>query len=382
MKKRTLCIIGISASILLSACGGSSSDSKGAYDYGTEAFLANEGAASDDYSYDWDDYDIEEDYSYEAEYEESADAPAESIDLSEIATEPDVSEAKRTASEAADINQEKLVYTCDISIDTLDYEASLKLLRKLREKYDGFVESESFSDGGEVNIYSYYYVEDDEKHREYNATIRIPTSSYDAILSDMEDVGDIRSKNSYVENLTQSYTDLKVTLDVLQQTYDRYAALMENATDEEYILNIQEKLTDTQIQIAQVKSRMNTINQDVAYSTINIHLKEVKEYKEAPAPRDTFGQRFKETVSESFETFLSFLEGFLFVIIRLLPFVVLAAVIAVIVIFINRKFNLSARHKAKKQMRSEENARRAAEYQAKLKANREAKQAEEEKKDK
>ncbi|MBO6214552.1 MAG: DUF4349 domain-containing protein [Lachnospiraceae bacterium] len=375
MNNKKALIVFMASTLLLAGCGGGSySSSADSFDGGINSFEVAESAA-EDYSYDdysTDDYEYEE--SYDSEYEE---------DYSEDRIDEELQvEDKEVSTSGAAVNEEKLVYTCNVSIDTLEYDGALSRLKELLKQYDGFLESENYSDGNDYS-YDYYYVEPSEKHRNYSATYRVPTANYEAMLSDMEQIGDMRSKSANVDNLTQEYSDLGITLDVLQQTYDRYSALMETATDEEYILQIQEKLTDTQIRIEQVKSRMNVINRDVAYSTIYVTLREVREYEAEPEPTDTFVQRLISTVKDSFSVFLSFLEGLLFLIIRLLPFAILGLLIFLLVRFIMKKAGYTkerreekkrAKAEAKRQ-RQEENARRAAQYRENQAKANEAKQA-------
>ena len=73
---------------------------------------------------------------------------------------------------------------------------------------------------------------------------------------------------------------------------------------------------------------MNSIENDVAYSYINLSLNEVREYQEVKVreSEDTFGQRFIITVKKTTNGFLNFLEGLLFVIISMLPYLILIGI--------------------------------------------------------
>ena len=48
---------------------------------------------------------------------------------------------------------QKLIYTCDVDLQTLEFQNTMDALDALIEKYDGFVESESVSD----NDHGWYY---------------------------------------------------------------------------------------------------------------------------------------------------------------------------------------------------------------------------------
>ena len=341
MKK--LLIAGFICSLILTGCGGSSS--------GTGSYKVDEEA-----SYATDDY---------------APASEESYDDGYYDSEPEVSEEGSTAGSGIDTQEstpsvtakqiatEKLIYTCNLSIDTLDFEETLKTLSGLIEKNDGFIETEEYSDGNSYDYYSYYYIEDTSKHNQYTATIRIPSDKYKTFLNDAESLGDIRSKNANVENVSQEYSDLNVSLEIYEAAYDRYMKLLEEATDESYALELQQKITDTQIEIAKIKTRLNKIDTDVSYSFVNISIREVTKYDEKPLPKDTFVQRLISEIKDTAEGFLDFLENLLFVIIHLIPYIALIAIIIFIINLIRKKMGKIPLRESWKKKREERKAMKA-----------------------
>ena len=134
--------------------------------------------------------------------------------------------------------------------------------------------------------------------------------------------------------MSQEYSDLSTTLAIYEAKEARYLALLADITEDEYAIAVEKELTDIQIQIANLKTRMNTIETDVAYSYVYFTLNEVREYKAEPVKTDTFAERLSSTLSSAGEGFLSFLEWLLFVIIYLAPYLVFLGVVAAVVIFI------------------------------------------------
>ena len=167
------------------------------------------------------------------------------------------------------INPQMLVYSCDMSIDVLEFEQALDQFHGLIDKYKGFIESETYSDGGSSTQWKYT---DDKKWKTLNAVIRIPSADYDAFCSDAEDIGDMRRKNASVQNLTTEYSDLKTTLSIYEAKEKRYLDLLKDITDEKEAISVESELTNIQIEIAKLKTRMNNIENDVAYSYINLTL--------------------------------------------------------------------------------------------------------------
>jgi len=245
------------------------------------------------------------------------------------------------------IDTKMLVYSCDMSIDVLDFDKSLDSIHQLIEKYNGFIESEVYSDGGDSSKWLYT---EDEKWKSLSAVIRVPSVQYDNFCTDIEAVGDLRRKNATVDNLSTEYSDLKTTLAIYEAKEKRYLELLEGIKNEADAIKYENELTDIQVQIGVLKTRMNTIENDVAYSYVNLSVNEVREYTDKPVVKktDTFGQRLKNTASETWDTFLEFLENLLFVIIRVLPYLLLIGIAAFIIAKLVKLFSkIAEKYRAK-----------------------------------
>lgn len=255
--------------------------------------------------------------------------------------EPDGSGDDQQAQHALDM--EMLVYTCDMSIDVLEFDQAVADFRSLLETYGGFVANESYSDDqGNVN----YYRKDQQVWHNYVATVRVPSKNYKAFTEGVAGIGDLRNRTAKVENVSTEYRDAKTTLAIYEAKQERYLNLLKTITDEAYAIEVESELTDIEIEIAKLKTRMSDIETDVAYSYVNVKLHEVREYTAEPVQTDTFAQRLKSVANKSWANFLSFAEKCLFVLIYMLPYIIIAAVIAVIVLAIlNKKYKIFRKKK-------------------------------------
>ena len=104
---------------------------------------------------------------------------------------------------------EKLVYTCDLTIQTLDYEECVETIKNNIATYNGIIERETESD----DAYRWYYEDYVKKNgtRYLNLTIRIPSEKYYEFLDTLEGTGKIISKSSYVENISRQYYETGAT---------------------------------------------------------------------------------------------------------------------------------------------------------------------------
>lgn len=313
MKKKILFAAALCA-VLLTGCARSSD---------TKSFASNEVHSAGSY-----------DGGYYAETTAAASYDSYSYEMSDTEEPKSSSPEDESTLAANEIQKEMLVYSCYMTVDTLEFDASLNSFKNTLDTYGGFVETENFSDGGGGGR---WYSENEQKWQSYSATVRIPSKNYDDFCNSAGELGDLRSKTSSVENLSQEYSDLSTTLEIYEAKEQRYIALLAEITEDEYAVEIERELTEIQIKIANIKTRMNQISTDVAYSYVYFTLNEVKEYVSEPIKTDTFLDRLGYTLSDAGETFLEFLEGLLFFLIYAVPYLILIGIVVFAVIFIVKK---------------------------------------------
>jgi len=255
--------------------------------------------------------------------------PKDVDDISDFDVSKDVSDDNNTSKETKKvIEREMLVYTCTADIDTLDYEQSVRSFKDSLQKLGGFIESEHYSDG--ANHYG-YWVEEVDKKKYYTATVRIPSAKYDQLVNSFSDLGDVRSKDATVENVSQEYRDIGIQLEILEAKEKIFMKMLKEAVTIDEMMSIESSLTEIQVQIEQLKSRMMTIETDVAYSYVHLTITEVTKYQEKPKQTDTFAKRLQNTVTETASGFVEFLEALLFLVIRLFPYVLVFGFIGIMV---------------------------------------------------
>lgn len=301
----------ILSSFLLTACG----DSKNGASYSSTAnYYANDVVVMEENSSA--DYENGSQENYDDSSESKSDLPSDK----ENNKSDDV------------IKKEMLVYSCNMTIDVLEFDDYINSLRNNIDTYSAFLENENYNDGGSNGR---WYYSDSEKWQSYSATIRVPSDDYEAFCNDIAELGDLRSKNASVQNMSREYYDLSSDLEIYEAKEKRYMELLSTITDEQYALKVENELTDIQIEISRIKTRMNDIKTDVAYSYVYLTVNEVREYveePEEPVKTDTFGQRFKNTVSKASSGFLNFMEKLLFLFIYLLPYALLIGLFVFVIV--------------------------------------------------
>lgn len=255
--------------------------------------------------------------------------------------------------------EEKLVYHCNLEIETLDYAATMTSVKAAIAKYSGVIQSESESDSG----HDWYY----ESYRKTSGTlhnyleVRIPSKDYNNFLEELGGVGKVISKTTSVDNISQKYYDTTAQIEALRIQEKNLLAMLEKCETIEDMITVEQRLSEVQYQLNDLQTTRRYMDMDVAYSYVNISISEVMEYRKdsETVKRNTFMDRLKHTIVSTGRGFLNFLEGLLFLSIGLLPYILIILVLYKIFF-----------HKKLQRIRQEQRAKRTAANQEELRRQR------------
>ena len=323
-KIRNIAIISALVMSVLTGCGSSSNKSSTRNDYKNGLTYEQETNADRAGGY-YDGYG--ESYATEADYGD-VDYFDETYEESEYAAMTDNvstdvngggnagTEKKQTDNK---LNLDKLIYRCNISVQTLAFESDVAEFKAAIKEYGAFIENENtYMSGGD------YYYDRNTKLRTYTATIRVPSDKYEDFINKSGGIGELVNMSQNVENLSQEYSDLSVQLEVLAAERSSYVEMLKEAkslSDMDNIILITDKITSIDIQVNQIKTRLNNIDNDVAYSYVDMSIREVKEYEKEPD--ESFGSRFVREVKTGWRNFLYGCQNFLIWFVAHLPGILL-----------------------------------------------------------
>lgn len=270
--------------------------------------------------------------SYEESYEDESYADTE--DYSE-----DSEDEVAVTDEKPVLLQDKIIYTADIEIQTKEFDSTREKLDSLMTQYNGVIDNESYT-GGEDYISNYRYDmgNGNMTKRRLDVVLRIPSEHFKEFMNKSGDLGNVIGTTTNAENITTEYYNNQAQLDALQIQLARLQELLKQETDIENIVYLTSEISKLEYQINTMKTTIRTMDIDVAYSTVTMSITEVVKYDEpTELKEDTFVNRLLDTIKESKDNFLNFLEDILFAIIILIPYLVVLAVILVIIIVPLRK---------------------------------------------
>ncbi|MCR5272556.1 MAG: DUF4349 domain-containing protein [Lachnospiraceae bacterium] len=273
-------------------------------------------------------YAVDEAYSEEGSYEESADIASETMDsvagTASVNTDLGNTDSGNTnMAKAEDYDTDrKLVVTWDISVETEKYDELIPQIESSIAECGGYIEYQ--------NEYSY------DTFRYAYFTIRIPEEAADEWISETGEISTLKSKSKNVEDVTLSYVDTESRLRALKTEQDALLAILEKAESVEDIITVQSELSNVNYQIESYESTLRSLKNKVNYTTVNLDINEVK--REVPV-ETSVGDEIKEKFFTSLDEIKDFTRGLIVGFFGNILIIVLWAAIIVAAVLIAKRLS-------------------------------------------
>ncbi|MBQ8432520.1 MAG: DUF4349 domain-containing protein [Clostridia bacterium] len=222
--------------------------------------------------------------------------------------------------DSSQVAERKVIKTFDISTETKEFDAALEALNALIAEKGGYVESASMNNQS-LNYSSATYT------RYASFTIRVPAEYADAFVGSMGEMFNITSNRSYVEDVSETYYSIEARLEELKVERDSLLDILnDTATKKDYNfwLTVKQRLSEVTQQIAVYQGQLNRYDGKIAFSTINLSVREVLTYS-AVSQNNRFGSRLGAAFKEGWNDFVIGLQDFAIWLAEALPTLVLLA---------------------------------------------------------
>ena len=298
-------------------------------------------------------YDAREDYLYDEPAEAEAPMPAAAAEASN-----GVGGANNSVPDNAPDMSEKIIYNAEVTLETTGFDDALARIAAMVRDMGGYMESTSVSGSnygaisrGSAGARSAYY------------TIRIPSARFAEFTGSLTDLGNVPYSRTYTRNVTREYYDTQSRLDAYKVQEKRLLEMLSVAETVEDMLAIQRELTDVQYEIDSLTGTLRYYDNQVGYSTVDMTVREVREYTPEPTITLTYWERMSKGFRESLHDTARFFTEFFLWFVTSLPWMIpLGAVIVVIVVLIRRRTarnpEIAKRRAARKEARALRRARR------------------------
>ena len=287
-------------------------------------------------------------------------APAEAPMMAAETASSGVGGAKNSVPDNIQDMSEKIIYNAEVTLETTGFDDALERIAAMVRDMGGYMESTSVSGSnygaisrGNAGARSAYY------------TIRIPSARFAEFTGSLTDLGNVPYSRTYTRNVTREYYDTQSRLDAYKVQEKRLLEMLSVAETVEDMLAIQRELTDVQYEIDSLTGTLRYYDNQVGYSTVDMTVREVREYTPEPTITLTYWERMSKGFRESLHDTARFFTEFFLWFVTSLPWLIpLGAIIVVIVVLIRRRTarnpEIAKRRAARKEARALRRARRKA----------------------
>lgn len=246
-----------------------------------------------------------------------------------------IANSESGASVRGEMQAEKIIYSANAMIETIDYEGCVQGVYDMVERFGGFVQSSSISGS------DYYSAARGRQSMRYASfTVRIPSENFDALTTSLSELGNVPFCDTYSENVSAQYYDVQSRLTAYKTQEARLLEMLEIAETVEDLLAIQQQLTEVQYEIDSLQSTLTNYDRRISYSTVDIEVQEVEEYTEQPVVKLTYWQKMGRGFMHSLEDVGEFFtDAFLWFISNLPALIVWAAAITAAV-FLGKRIKI------------------------------------------
>lgn len=251
-------------------------------------------------------------------------------------------EAESAAGETApDINPDKIIYSASATVETTDFDGTVKGVNALVKAHGGFIESSS------VNGTNYY-----NKSRGYQSsrsasfTVRIPSADFNTVMNSLSTLGNVPYTYTFTENISSRYYDTQARLNAYKTQEQSLLKMMELAGSVEDIIAIEDKLSEIRYNIESLQTNLNSWDRQVNYSTINLEVQEVREYTPETVEQPGYGKQLWMSLKDGLTGVGEFFKDFLVWFVGALPTLIVITALFFVLRPVVKK--LSAKRKAKK----------------------------------
>lgn len=215
-------------------------------------------------------------------------------------------------------DERKIIRNGYVSADITDYDKTEKNIVAKTQELGGYIAGSN----------SYYYGENQDL-RAGSMEIRIPEHRFDEMMSFLESAGKINSKNTSTNDVTEQFFDINTRVNNLRIKEERLLEILSKQGELKDLLAVEQELANTRSEIESLEGRLNFLSGQVAYSTINIELREVKNLDDSIAKDSVrgIGSKIKESVIKSINKILDLGVKGIILISSALPFLLILGVI-------------------------------------------------------
>lgn len=149
-------------------------------------------------------------------------------------------------------------------VEVTDFDTARTQLRAAVTDAGGYVGSETFQTHERRNV----------SWRTGTIVLRVPVDQYEAVIGEIESVGNVTNKDAETVDVTGQVVDLQARLGNLRAQRERLRGMYNRSETTEDLLAVQERLSSVQGEIERLEGQLRTLENKIAYSTVTVRMTE------------------------------------------------------------------------------------------------------------
>lgn len=230
-----------------------------------------------------------------------------------------------TADAPAD-EEQKLISNGSVQLKSDDVAGAIFDVRKVVDTYAGEVEANETQ------------TDDDGDPLRARLQLRVPTAQFDEAMQDLEGVAVLIASSGNTKDVTTEVLDTDIRVDVQRRSIDRIALLLEQATSIRDVVAIEAQLSQRQADLAVLEKEQRYLEDQTAMATINVSVERTKVKKKPAPPVEDDDAGFFAGLEAGWDGLKTFGTGLATVLGALLPWMVVAAVLAIPTVPLVRRY--------------------------------------------
>ncbi|MCF7926629.1 MAG: DUF4349 domain-containing protein [Candidatus Izimaplasma sp.] len=150
--------------------------------------------------------------------------------------------------------ERKIIYEADVALLSDDIETTYDSILTTLNDYSAYIEAEAI-DSDSVDV-----------------VIRVLSDEFTDLIGELKTSGELLSYSKTSEDITNAYSTYEARLAALNTQHDRILLLMEQATDIDDIIKLENQLVDIESELNEIGQKLATYDSLVDYSTINLSI--------------------------------------------------------------------------------------------------------------
>ncbi|MEA2032076.1 MAG: DUF4349 domain-containing protein [Euryarchaeota archaeon] len=198
--------------------------------------------------------------------------------------------------------ERKIIQRASLCIEVKDFQSSSEAVIGIVERSNGFISD------------SHMHVTGTGRKRG-DIIIRVPTDTFLVVIAEIEHLGDVKSKSTSGEDVTEEYIDLTARLNNSERQEQRLLEILDMANNTKEVLEVEREIWRVRTEIERLTGRIKYLENRVELATISVSLYE-------PEPI-THSWGIRDALRSAFGGFVSAIRGLIILVGYALPILIL-----------------------------------------------------------